>query len=234
MHRLVLASALLLAGTAATAAPKSVVPRSATANWAQAISGTPQGGILIGNPKAAHRLVEFGSLTCSHCRDFHLKGLPELKAKYIASGKLSYEFRSFARNGPDFAGSLLAACQAPRAAHGFIDALFREQDAWTLPFTQISEADSAGVAALPVEQQFARVATLGKLDSWAAGHGLPLATGKACLADKKAMDLLVTNRNQAVQVHGLKGTPTFVLDGKTVDDAYDWTALEPKLQAAMK
>lgn len=234
MHRLALASALLLASTAASAAPKPAAAKPAAANWTQTISGTPQGGILIGNPKAAHRLVEFGSLTCSHCRDFHLKGLPELKARYIAGGKLSYEFRSFARNGPDFAGSLLAACQTPRAAQGFVDALFKEQEQWTLPFTQISEADSAAVGALPVEQQFARLATLGKLDSWAAGHGVPLATGKACLADKKAMDMLVANRNQAVQVHGLKGTPTFVLDGKTVDDVYDWAALEPKLQAAVK
>jgi protein-disulfide isomerase len=48
------------------------------------------------------------------------------------------------------------------------------------------------------------------------------------------MDMVVANRNQAVNVFGLTGTPTFVINGKTVAGVYEWSALEPKLVEALR
>jgi protein-disulfide isomerase len=78
------------------------------------------------------------------------------------------------------------------------------------------------------------LAKLGKLDVWAAAHGLPLKNAPACLNSKTAMDMVVANRNQAVNVFGLTGTPTFVINGKTVAGVYEWSALEPKLVEALR
>ncbi|GGE01356.1 hypothetical protein GCM10011529_04610 [Polymorphobacter glacialis] len=226
-----IATAILLMTAASAQAAKPV-------NWAETVASTPQGGILIGNPEAKVKLIEFGSFTCSHCRDFHKVGLPALKAKYISTGNVAYEFRSFTRNGPDGAASLIVGCQAAKPALGTVDALFTDQDSWMKPFSAIGEADAKAIAALPVVSQFGALAVQAGLDSWAAarkpGRGLAPAKIKACLADKAVMDQLVINRNTAVQVFGLQGTPTFVLDGKTVAGAYDWAALEPKLVEALR
>lgn len=202
--------------------------------WADTVTLTAQGGVLIGNPKAAVKLVEFGSLTCSHCGAFHKTGLPALKARYLNGGKVSYEFRSFVRNGPDFAASLIAGCLPAKAQLGMIDQLFAEQDKWLMPFTTVQPAEMAAVAALPMPQQFVKLAALGKLDGWAAGKGVPAAKANQCLADTAKMDQLAATRTEAVETYGLEGTPTFVLNGKTVPESYDWASLEPKLQAALK
>jgi len=203
-------------------------------NWAETVSVTPRGGVLIGNPAAAVKLVEFGSLTCSHCGAFHRFGLPGLKARYLAGGKVSYEFRSFVRNGPDFAASLLAGCLAAGPQVKLLDALFDEQERWLTPFTQVPPDAMAGLGALPPEQQFVKLAALGGLDKWASAKGMAPEKARACLADKAAMDRLAATRTEAVERYGLEGTPTFVLNGAVVPGVFEWATLEPKLAAAAR
>jgi protein-disulfide isomerase len=227
-----LALLLMTLGTASAAMLAS--PALAKADWANTIAATPEGGILIGNPAAPIKLVEFASYTCGHCKAFHEKGVPALKAKYIANGTVSLEQRSFVRNGPDFSASLLVACQAPRPALAFVDKLFAEQDKWSQPFADMSAADTQAINAVPAAQQPAKMAQLGKLDQWADTRGVPLAKGAACLADKAAQDRLIASRNEAMTRYKLEGTPLFVINGTTVAGTYDWAALEPRLQAALK
>jgi protein-disulfide isomerase len=222
-------TALMLLAALAIAAPAA-----AATNWADTIADTPEGGILIGNPAAKVKLIEFASYTCSHCKNFNEVGVPALKAKYIASGKVSLEHRSFVRNGPDFAASLLVNCQKPRPALAMIDAMFAEQDKWVQPFTTVAPADSQALSLLPPEKQPARIAELAGLDGWAAKRGLPLATGRACLADKAAQDRLLAIRAEAIDKYKLAGTPHFVMNGKSVEGVSDWAGLEPLLQAALK
>lgn len=222
-------SALIVLAALAVAAPAIAAPK-----WVDTIAATPEGGIRIGNPAAKVKLIEFASFTCSHCKAFNAAGVPALKAKYIASGKVSLETRSFVRNGPDFAASLLVGCLQPRPALAMADALFAEQEKWTEPFTTIAPADSQAIAMLAPEKQPARLAELGGLDGWAAKRGLPLATGRACLADKAAQDRLLAIRSVAIDRYKLEGTPLFVMNGVTVAGSYDWASLEPKLQEALK
>lgn len=209
-------------------------PASAATNWAKTVAATPEGGIRIGNPAAKVKIIEFASYTCSHCKVFNETGVPALKAKYIASGAVSIEQRSFVRNGPDMAASLLMACLAPVPALSFADALFAEQAQWTQPFTSLSEADSKSVADAPVAQQPARLAAVSGLDRWAVTKGVPLAKGQACLASSKAQDRLLATRSEALTRYKLEGTPTFVINGAMQAEVYDWASLEPRVQAALK
>jgi protein-disulfide isomerase len=89
------------------------------------------------------------------------------------------------------------------------------------------------VAALPMAQQFVRLAELGKLYGFAAARGLPEVRAKACLADAALIEKVAANRKEAVETFGLTGTPTFVLDGKTLEGVLDWGELEPRLAAAI-
>jgi protein-disulfide isomerase len=231
LMRSIMAALLLAAPVAAALPPKKPVAKPAPADWTQRIAATPAGGLLIGNPAARVKLVEYGSLTCPHCRHFHESGLPVVKARYIASGAVSYEYRPFTLNGIDLIAGHLLYCQSPAAAWAFVNKAYLRQDQLVAPFMQIGEADRAAVQALPEAEQGPRMATLGKLPEFS---GLPLAQYKACLAAKPAMDKLLAIRTDAVQTHGLTGTPSFLINGKMQSDVFDWAALEPLLSAAVK
>ena len=45
-------------------------------DWTDVVNATAAGGFMMGNPNAKVKLVEIGSLTCPHCREFDEKGVP--------------------------------------------------------------------------------------------------------------------------------------------------------------
>jgi protein-disulfide isomerase len=135
---LALIAGLPLAADAATPAPvkKSAATKRAPArapgkvNWLNVIAATPEGGMRMGNPNAAVKLVEYGSRTCPHCAKFGAEGLPALKAGPIATGKLSYEFRDFPVHGAlDLGPILLGRCVSPGQFFPLLDAMFAGQQA---------------------------------------------------------------------------------------------------------
>lgn len=226
------AAGLVLLGLCAPAGAAAPAPAAAT-NWLARVAVTPQGGLLIGNPAARVKLVEFGSLTCPHCRAFHQAGVPALKARYVAGGRVSYEYRPFTLNGIDLMAGLLLQCQTAPAGWALLDRAYDRQDELVAPFMAIAEADRAAVAALPQEAQGPRMAELGRLPAFAAAAGIARARYDACLADKPAMARLLAIRTDAVQTHGLTGTPGFLINGRMLADTSDWASLEPRLAAAL-
>lgn len=202
-------------------------------DWASVTAATPEGGFRIGNPNARVKLLEFASLTCPHCKDFHEAAIGTIKTKYVASGDVSYEFRNFVLNGPDYAASLLARCQGPQPFFGLLNAFFTDQASWMQPFTTLTPADSARLSALPQDKQITALAETGKLDAYVRTRGIPRAKFDQCLADKGAFDKLIAMRTQATDTYKLTGTPGFIINGKTQEGVYTWAQLEPKLQAAL-
>lgn len=237
-----LAGSLLLATTgcgekaADPAAPAATTTAAAAMpgkDWTAVTAATPDGGFRIGNPDAKIKLVEFASLTCPHCSDFHAAAFETIKSKYVATGNVSYEFRNFVLNGPDYAASMLARCQGAEPFFGMLNAFFTDQKAWTAPFATLSEADSKRLGALPQDQQIAGLAAAGKLDEYVRTRGIPRAKFDACLADKAALDQLLALRTQATDTYKLTGTPGFIINGVTQEGVFDWATLEPKLVAAL-
>jgi protein-disulfide isomerase len=235
---LTLIAAGLVAAPIAAAPPRPAarpVARvaAAPADWATRFTATPQGGILIGNPNAAVKLVEFGSLTCPHCRHFHETGFPVIRARWLSAGKVSYEYRPFSLNGVDLMAGLLLQCQAAPQAWALVNRVYARQDELMTPFTQIPEAERTRIQGLPPEQVGPAMAIAGKLPEFAAAAGIPRARYDACLAAKPGMDRLMAIRADAVQTHNLQGTPSFLINGKMQTDVFDWPALEPLLTSAV-
>jgi protein-disulfide isomerase len=204
-----------------------------TKAWADVVTATPEGGFRMGNPNAKVKLIEFASLTCPHCKDFHAAAYSTLKSKYVASGDVSYEFRNFVLNGPDYAASLLARCQGPGPFFGLLKAFFDDQQSWVEPFTTLSPAEQKRLGGLPQDQQIAAMADAGELDAYVRTRGIPKAKFDQCLSDPAAIKTLADLRTQATDQYKLTGTPGFIINGKTQAEVYDWATLEPKLQAAL-
>ncbi|MGI4881159.1 MAG: thioredoxin domain-containing protein, partial [Janthinobacterium lividum] len=196
------------ASGAAPAATKTTTAKaSSTRDWTQVVVATPEGGFRMGNPDAPVKLLEFASLTCPHCRAFQQEGMPTLRSKYIASGKISYEYRPFILNGVDFAPSLLVRCQTPATAFNLIDAFYDQQPVWILPFTKpLPEDQSKRMQALTPEQQISAFATYGGLDAFMRTRGMTKAKFDQCTSDKAGIDKLTAIRDDADKNYGLTGT----------------------------
>ncbi len=209
------------------AKPAAVAPKL---DWAKQTAMTPEGGILHGNPRARVKIIEYGALTCPHCKVF-ARDSQTAMARYLASGDVSLEFRSFLLNPFDLAASLLALCGDARRNAGLIDKFYTGQESWTKAFSSIPEAEGKRIAALPQAAQPAALAEFGGLPAFA---GLTPAEAKRCLSDQKRVDALLASGRQAVDKYGLTATPTFIINGVTQTDVYDWASLETKLRAALR
>ncbi|QBM74425.1 protein-disulfide isomerase [Sphingomonas sp. AAP5] len=228
--------AALVLGVALVSSAEAAPPKKAPAHaaWLQTIVATPEGGVRMGNPAAKVKLIEFGSRTCPLCARFDVEGLPALKAGYIASGKVSYEFRDYPVHGAlDLGPILLGQCVPTRAYFPVLDAMMAEQK------TLVGRSDAIPDA----KQKELQTATPNAVASYLAGfygytdfvvkRGLSLAKANACLADRKKIDVLVARADAANKAYAVSGTPTFVLNGAAQANVYDWAALEPLVRAAV-
>lgn len=220
------AAAALLAAPAAIAKPATKA--AARADWARTYSATPAGGFRMGNPKAKIAVVEYGSLTCPHCRHFAETGLKPLVDQYVRTGKASYEFRPFLLNGVDLAATLVARCGGPAHFFPIADQLYRTQEEWAVKAGDLPNPEQKKLQALPQGEMMIAIARVSGLFPIAAAHGIPPARAQACLKDEAAAEALV-KIEQAARDLGVKGTPSFFVNGKQVS-AYDWPTLEPFLK----
>ena len=83
--------------------------------------------IALGPADAKVTIVEYASMTCGHCMAFATKIFPDLKAKYIDTGKVRFIFREFPLDARAFAASMLARCAGSTVkSMALVDALFAE------------------------------------------------------------------------------------------------------------
>src|SRR5262249_32542029 len=70
----------------------------------------PLGDQIQGQADAPVTIVEYASMTCPHCSHFHETTYPELKKKYIDTGKVRFIFREFPLDALAAAAAMLARC----------------------------------------------------------------------------------------------------------------------------
>jgi len=203
--------------------------------WADVVKATSAGGFMMGNPNAKVKLVEFGSLTCPHCKAFDDEGVPTLIEKYVKSGQVSWEFRNYVRDPFDLAASLVARCNGPKTFFPLARGLYKDQAAWVTKIQATPQAQLEQMQNLPPNQQFVQLATIAGLQDWAAARGVPQAKSNQCLSNQGSVNQLVQMTSDATtQYPDFPGTPTFIINGKMVEKAATWAALEPHLKDALK
>ena len=82
-------------------------------SWSQTVAKTADGGYVMGNPDAPIKVIEFASITCSHCAAFSVESHEEIKRDFIDTGRVSLEVRNFIRDPLD--ASAAAICASPSA-----------------------------------------------------------------------------------------------------------------------
>lgn len=153
---------------------------------------------ILGDPNAPVTIIEYASLTCPHCAQFHTEVLPELKERYIATGKVRLIYRDFPLDQMALAAATLAHCAGPDRYFSMLDVLFETQANW-------ARADDP-IAALK---------RLGKLG------GLSEEKMDACLADQELADGILQTRLDGQNEFDISSTPSFVIDGKTYAGSRD-------------
>ena len=216
-------------GTNANAnAPIEAVAAPNGGDWTKTIVATPEGGYLMGNPNADVKFVEYGSMTCPHCAEFAEKGAPQLIDKYVKSGRVSFEFRNFLRDGLDMSMALVARCGGPERFFTLSEAMYKDQRSFFERAQAATPEQQRAASASP-----AGFADLAGLQQWAAQRGVPSAKSNACLADQATQDKLVQVSNDVTtQFPGFSGTPTFIINGKMIEER-TWDAVEPQIRDAL-
>ena len=222
-------------GQAATnaAAKRAHATAPKTRDWTQVVSPTAAGGFVMGNPNAKVKLIEFGSLTCPHCKHFDDEGVPHLLG-YVKSGQVSWEFRNYVRDAFDVTAALIARCNGAKDFFPLTRAIYKEQPDWEAKIEATPQDQLKSMQDLPTNQEFVALAKVAAFAKLAAEHGLPPAKANQCLASEKSADQLVQMaENATTQFPDFPGTPTFVINGKMVPNVATWDGLEPALKKAL-
>ena len=139
---------------------------------------------VMGRPDAPNLIIDYFSLTCPHCANFHAAVLPVVRSEWIDTGRARFIYRHFPSDAVATRASLLAECGGAKFFET-IDTLFKSQVDWlTAPNPEeemVGVMERAGLAA------------------------------RDCLADGRLFDKVVGDV-QSGQALGVKFTPTLFIN----------------------
>lgn len=199
----------VLAGAAALSAltfPVSVLAQETFSEEELLVAG-PLGDKALGDDNAPVTIVEYASMTCGHCGNFHRNTWAALKEKYIDTGKVRFIFREFPLDSSAFAVAMLARCAPADRFFTIIDLYFSTQDAW-----------------LQSQDRYNALLDLAKQ------AGFSKESFDACLANQALFEGLDEVKNRGARKFGITGTPTFFINGTKAVGALSLEEMETHIQ----
>ncbi|MBV9394484.1 MAG: DsbA family protein [Methylobacteriaceae bacterium] len=148
--------------------------------------------VVEGQANAPITIVEYASMTCSHCAAFANNVYPTLKSKYIDTGKVKYILREFPLDPLATAGFMLARCAGDKR-EAMIALLFAQQKNWAF-----------------VDKP------LDGLSNVVKQTGMSQESFEKCLKDQALYDKVNLVRDRGAEKFGVNATPTFFINGKRV------------------
>ena len=169
--------------------------------------------MTLGAENAPVTMIEYASMTCSHCARFAVDTFPELKKRYIDTGKVYFIFREFPLDPLAAAGFMLARCSGDGDKNRFfamVDTLFHKHSEW--------------VVQQPVP----------KLLAIAKQAGFTEESFKACLSNQTLLDKIESVRLHANEKFAITSTPTFYINGEKHPGALTIDQVEKIIQPYLK
>jgi len=204
-----------LSALALSAAPLSVRAQNAPSPLATvdaeaiASAGT-LADMIEGSEDAPVTMVEYASFTCNHCATFATETMPEIREKYIKTGKLRVIFREFAGDARAAAASMLVRCVPEERYFPFAQLLFEKQEEWAF----VKQAR-------PPLLQFSKLA------------GLDEEAFNACLARQPLLEDINATFTRGRDEFNVKATPTLFINGKKYEGALSANSLSAIIEAEL-
>jgi protein-disulfide isomerase len=172
----------------------------------------PLGDVVLGAGDAKVTIIEYASMTCPHCAEFHKTVFPVLKSKYIDTGKVRFVSREFPLEIKAAGASMLARCAASGDAQKYFDAigmLFKEQQAL-------------------VEH------TTDTLKAVGGKFGMSEEAVETCVKDNALLDKIKADQDFAYDKLKVDATPTFFINGERLKGSMSFEEFEKKLAPLLK
>lgn len=150
----------------------------------------PLGEHVVGDPDAPVTIIEYASMTCPHCRTFHINEYPVIKEKYIDKGVAKLYFREFPFDPASAAAFMLAQCAGEDKYFSMVDILFERQSTWSRSQKVVDELFKIAKLAGFTQESF-----------------------NACLKDQELLDNVLGIQKKAAEVYKVDATPTFFING---------------------
>lgn len=164
-----------------------------------------------GEENAPITLIEYASLSCGHCADFYVNTMPQLREKYIKTGKVHYILREMAVEPRGLAGAMLTRCVPQDKFFPFVQLLFEKQEDWAfVPDAKTPLMRYAKMAGLS-DEQF-----------------------NACLTDQKMFDEFQKTADQSMKDFNIRVTPTLFINGEKYEGALTMAQLSAILDKMLE
>ena len=147
---------------------------------------------LLGRNDAPVKVIEFFSMTCSHCASFHANTFPEVKTRLIDEGVVQFEMRAFPLDGLALRAHAMARTVSREKYYPLVNMLLEKQTSWT------SAAD-------PLDE----LRKLGRL------AGISSAEFDATMRNRPLLESIVQMRQNALRDFDVEATPSFVIDNES-------------------
>ena len=149
----------------------------------------------IGDPNAPVTIIEYASMSCSHCADFHNNTLNEIKEEYVDTGKVKFAFRDFPFNYPALAGSMMMRCVPNNVRYDYMNALYKLQNKW-------------------VSRDITK--TKAELYKIMQSGGMQQEEFDSCLANVDLENDILDEVMQAQGEFNIRSTPSFIINGNLI------------------
>ncbi|WP_170383915.1 DsbA family protein [Ruegeria atlantica] len=154
--------------------------------------------MVQGAEGAPVEIIEYASYTCPHCANFHTGAYKQLKKDFIDTGKVKFIYREVYFDRYGLWASMVARCGGPEKFFGISDLIYEGQSEWT----------KAGGPAEIVDE----LRKIGRL------AGIDNDQLEACLQDGTRAQTLVAWYQENAERDGVQSTPSFIVNGKKVDN----------------
>lgn len=185
-------------------------PTLVSVDTAELMKPGPLGEKTLGDPNAPVTIVEYASMTCTHCAHFDKETFPKLKEAYIDTGKVYFVFREFPLDPVATAAFMLARCVPESQYFTFVDAMFKNQDLWAFTNDRV-----------------------GGLTKMAKQAGLSQEKFDQCLTNQELMDGVESVKKRGAEDFGVNSTPTFFINGEVVRGALPFEQFKEKIDALL-
>ena len=159
----------------------------------------PLGDVWLGPADAKCTIVEYASMTCTHCAHFHKETFPVLKERYIDTGKVRFTLREFPLDPLATAAFMLARCDGNDKYYPITDLLFDQQRNWAFVQKPQSPVDAL--------EQLLRQA------------GFSKEKFEGCLKDQKIYTAINGVKTRGLETFKIESTPTFFINGRRCSGA---------------